>query len=208
MTQLDRGTDLAAIRVRRLAAVFPLFGMFLADVVGLVVIEATLWVATWGVTIVAALWLFFRPLTSPRIPDLREAVLAGDVATAHRMLSRGADARAVRWDRSLLDEALAEGDAEMARLLVAFGAEPAGDWLHRAASTADNPDQIALLLSLGCDPNAPDEHGWTPLHHAAVHGHTRVADALRGAGADPKARTRDGKTAADLAAERRGEGTR
>jgi len=50
-------------------------------------------------------------------------VIAGDLDAAHRMLARGADPRAVRWDRTLPDEARAQGDDEMARLLTAFGAD-------------------------------------------------------------------------------------
>lgn len=112
-TQLDRGTDIAAIRVRRLMAVLPLGGgVFVLEPLG------------WALTIFGVIWLYRRRWTSPPVPDLREAVIAGDLDAAHRLLARGADARAVRWDRSLMDEARAQGDAEMAKLLIAYGAEP------------------------------------------------------------------------------------
>jgi ankyrin repeat protein len=46
---------------------------------------------------------------------------------------------------------------------------------------------VAALLAAGaaCDPR--DAHGWTPLLHACRGGHTRCAQALLAAGADPNA---------------------
>jgi ankyrin repeat protein len=35
--------------------------------------------------------------------------------------------------------------------------------LHLAASSL-RPEYVSLLLSLGCDSNAPDTFEWTPLH--------------------------------------------
>jgi ankyrin repeat protein len=58
---------------------------------------------------------------------------------------------------------------------------------------------MELLLNLGLDPNASDKHGWTPLHHAAACGHTRVAALLLRVGADRSTRATAGQTPADLA---------
>lgn len=117
---MDRGTDLAAIRVRRAVAVVPLLLGLLAAGALLDTIAGLL---TLAVFVVGVVWLFRRPASSPPIPDLRDAVRAGDVDAVRRMLQRGADPNATRWDRSLLDEARAGGEDEIVRLLIAFGAK-------------------------------------------------------------------------------------
>ncbi|HEX7528916.1 MAG TPA: ankyrin repeat domain-containing protein, partial [Thermoanaerobaculia bacterium] len=58
------------------------------------------------------------------------------------------------------------------------------------------------LLEKGADPNATQQSGWTALHNAASQGNLEVVRLLRSNGADLSARTDDGKSAADLAAER------
>jgi ankyrin repeat protein len=44
---------------------------------------------------------------------------------------------------------------------------------------------VRILTRAGVDPNTRGSYGWTPLHWAARHGHTRTAKALLEAGADP-----------------------
>ena len=51
----------------------------------------------------------------------------------------------------------------------------------------------------GADVRAVQRHGYTPLHGAAQNGATVTVDRLLAAGADPTARTDDGRTPADLA---------
>jgi len=64
-TQLDRGTDVAATRVRRLMAVLPLVG-------GLWVLEPL----GWALTIFGVVWLYRRRWTSPLVPGPLGAMVA------------------------------------------------------------------------------------------------------------------------------------
>jgi ankyrin repeat protein len=61
---------------------------------------------------------------------------------------------------------------------------------------------VKRLLEMGADPDARQQSGWTSLHNAASQGNVEIVRLLRANHADVSARTDDGKTAADLAAER------
>ncbi|MGE9297319.1 MAG: ankyrin repeat domain-containing protein [Puniceicoccales bacterium] len=56
-----------------------------------------------------------------------------------------------------------------------------------------------LLLESGADVNAGCEHGWSPVHIAAVWGHGDVVQLLHGAGADMNGRDADGRTPEECA---------
>jgi hypothetical protein len=62
-----------------------------------------------------------------------------------------------------------------------------------------NTEKIKELLERGADPNAKDDVGWTPLHHAAYRGHTHIVELLIKKGADSSIKNKDGKTPADIA---------
>lgn len=75
-----------------------------------------------------------------------------------------------------------------------------------AALAADHPMSINMAPSLreqiASDPSfmtSKDERGWTILHHLALAGSTTGVQVLLEAGADPKAKTAKGHTAAQLA---------
>ena len=65
------------------------------------------------------------------------------------------------------------------------------------------PDDIStqILLKMGADPNAMDCDGFTPLHRAALAGSTWHITDLLEAGADIRAKNRDGHTALEIVAE-------
>jgi ankyrin repeat protein len=58
--------------------------------------------------------------------------------------------------------------------------------LHLAASDGDLP-RVEQFVADGCDINAFDDLGKTPLHYAAERGHLGVATFLLGCGADVNA---------------------
>lgn len=112
--------------------------------------------------------------------------------------------------RTPLFEAARAGKVEMAKLLLAAGANAqagdANDWslLHEAAHNGQAA-MLRVLVAKGLDPNARSRAGNAPLHLAAramAYGPSAPSiesiKALLDAGADKRARNRDGKTAYDL----------
>lgn len=76
---------------------------------------------------------------------------------------------------------------------------PSGLTLLHLASSLGLARFVAGLLSRGADPNLVDNNGHTPMHHAAMNGHTHVIHRLRLAGANHKIRSIRLFTPADLA---------
>lgn len=66
--------------------------------------------------------------------------------------------------------------------------------IHEAAATGNMASVAALLASDSRLVRAKTATCVTPLHYAAVRGHVGVVKQLLGAGADPEARTEDGRT--------------
>lgn len=101
------------------------------------------------------------------------------------------------------------GHVEIARLLIAGGADPEAvarnpmrvQPLHSAAATRQL--EIArLLVKAGADVNESQERGFTPLHAAAQNGDVELARLLLERGADPERATHDGRRPVDFASER------
>ena len=98
------------------------------------------------------------------------------------------------------------GHLEIARMLVESGAgvnRPSRNSirvspLHSAVASGSIP-LLDLLLSHGAAPDAVEFLEATPLHSAAARGSREMVEKLLAAGADRKRKTKDGKTAADLA---------
>jgi ankyrin repeat protein len=94
---------------------------------------------------------------------------------------------------SELWEAVAQGDAEAVRDLLASGTDvnQRGVFdetpLHRAALN-NRPDIAQLLLDNGARANLRNRDGYTPLHEAVTHGATAVLEVLIQKGADINAR--------------------
>jgi ankyrin repeat protein len=133
------------------------------------------------------------------------------------LVDSGADVSAANASgRTPLHLAANFGMVALGRLLIEHGADPdaaAKDGrtpLHEAVRVgvaldiADEREQVArLLLAAGADINRPDGRGLSPLHVIAGD-HFENDGLLRMClenGADPGAKTADGKTAADLAEE-------
>lgn len=74
--------------------------------------------------------------------------------------------------------------------------------LHFAVVATGRADIVQFMLNEGYDKDLLDEKGSTPLHEAAVGGHTGVITINLAAGANVNVRTNRGKSARDLAAER------
>ena len=76
---------------------------------------------------------------------------------------------------------------------------PSGLTMLHLASSLGLTRFVAGLLARGANPNSFDKNGNTPLHHAAMNGHTHIIHRLRIAGASHKVRSLRNFTPADLA---------
>ena len=142
--------------------------------------------------------------------DLFEAAATGHVERLEELLARdGAPVTSYSADGwTPLHLAAFFGQERAAALLIERGA-PLDAWsrndmanqpLH--AAVAGNDTETCLwLLRHGAPVDEKQHGGFTPLHGAAQNGNWDVSTALLERGADPNARTDDGKTAEQLARE-------
>ena len=136
---------------------------------------------------------------------LLDAVRAGNVEALLELLGAGADVNEVRDDdgATLLHVAVASGDVEVVRTLLAGEADPnatdgAGDSpLHIAAHRGDT-GAIVVLVAQGADADARDAQGGTALHRAASRGHGEAVASLLELGADPALTDGAGRSALAL----------
>ncbi len=154
----------------------------------------------------------------PASGPVADAAMRGDLGAVRALLERGVDVNEAQGDgMTALHWAAKRGDAEMARLLVAAGANVAGGTrigrytpLH-LASRAGSAGVVAALLAAGADAGAKTTNsGATPLHLAAESGSSEAMRLLVDAGADPNAREREWKQTPLIfaAARNRAEGIR
>jgi len=162
-----------------------------------------------------ALWAAYtrHPELAPvvlagREPDFFEACALGNRDRVSALLARdGKLVEAYSGDGfTALGLAVFFGHEEIARQLVAAGADvnrPSRNAirvspLHSAVESGSLP-LLDLLLEHGANPDAVEFLQATPLHSAAARGSKEMVERLLKAGADPKRKTKDGKTAVDLA---------
>ncbi|MBE0612829.1 MAG: ankyrin repeat domain-containing protein [Burkholderiales bacterium] len=137
---------------------------------------------------------------------LFDAVVAGDVDRARKLLAAGADCNQRNADgATALMLAAHAGNLELVNALIAAGADVnATDergWgpLTKAVYNADLDrgfaDIVQILIDAGADLEAPIGFGVRPLMLAAGYGETAVVESLLKAGADVLARNEGGLTA-------------
>jgi ankyrin repeat protein len=149
-----------------------------------------------GLTLASALWLSAMVGAAPPASPVADAAMRGDGAAVRALLKDGADANAPRGDgMSALHWAAERGDAEMAGMLLAAGANAGavtriGQYtpLHLAARTGSLAVTDALLAARAAVDAKAVPSGATPLHLAASAGSAPVITRLLDAGADTNAR--------------------
>jgi ankyrin repeat protein len=127
--------------------------------------------------------------------SIAAAAASGDRDTVRALIKNGLDVNEAQGDgTTALHWAAIKGDAEMAQLLLAAGAN------HRAttrlgaytplylAARGGHPAVVAALLSAGADVKAVTSNGTTPLMIAAASGDTRTITTLIENGSDINAR--------------------
>ena len=135
-------------------------------------------------------------------PPLIQAVQAGDLKKAQKLIANGADANQTDdVGFPALSIAASRGDETMTKLLLGAGANvnARSATLHdtalaRAAQTGNGPT-VHVLLAAGANVDDRDGSGWTPLFSAALKGDAEIVETLLSAGADVNARSSNGWTA-------------
>jgi ankyrin repeat protein len=139
-------------------------------------------------------------------------VWSGNLDVVRQLLAKGAEPRqkfllAGVFPMTTLELAAIQDDREMVRLLVNSGV-PVDEQSDDEGMTAlgwsvfkNAVKEARVLLSLGARVDHRDRLGWTPLLWAANvdYGDSKMVELLLGAGADPRARNKEGLTALDLA---------
>jgi len=126
--------------------------------------------------------------------SLDEAVVAGDVERARKLLDAGGDADMPVGNGSLLHVAAGRGDTEMIELLVSRGAavnalDGRGATPLCAAARRDQTEAVRLLLEEGGDPDLRGERGISAFGEASHRGQKEMLRLMLDAGAEIDAPT-------------------
>jgi ankyrin repeat protein len=133
---------------------------------------------------------------------LSEAAMAGHLDVADILLTSGANPKLETVDgNTALSYAAAEAPAELIRLLIRHGAPVNGSKMPPilVASANGNLDAIRALIDARADVDAFDPRGRTALMWAAIRSYEEIVKTLLAAGADPEARSVEGKKASEYA---------
>lgn len=144
---------------------------------------------------------------SKRRSPLHFAALNANEDVIAKLIAANADLNLRDTDgTTALSEAVLNRNERVFAMLIAAGAAPRAHKLTAGRSlvhlAATNPNVLVLkqVIAMGGDPNAPDRHKRTPLHHAAERGSTQVIEALVSMGAAIDAVDEWAKTTAHVAA--------
>jgi len=134
----------------------------------------------------------FTLLKKGRVSELGEYIDANPAALERKDKKTG---------QTLLESALASGNAEVVDMLFSRGVELASathgqNWV---VEMLDNPPMLKTLLWHGADPNAPDALDLVPIYYAARAQNTNALAMLLDVGVDVDARNTSSQTPLQLA---------
>jgi len=128
--------------------------------------------------------------TERSMEALFRSISDGDLAEFSRLVNEGVHQSAKnKLGETPLYFAAEKGETEMAKLLIAKGADakvltPNGETVLHAASMIESSALMTALIEAGAEVNARNLDGETPLHWAALTGTFLAVKALADAGAD------------------------
>jgi ankyrin repeat protein len=122
-----------------------------------------------------------------RFPLMEFASASGDTHTVDVLLAHGLEIWSVAWGKPVV-AALRRGDSVMVHHLILRGAVVDSGDLSPLLFEAIRLAQwkaVSLLLAVGANPNAQEDHGNTALCLAVDYGQVHICSLLVAAGADP-----------------------
>lgn len=153
-------------------------------------------------------------LVAQSAEHIADAAEAGDLALIHDLVSIGARVDQP-WNQLLpIHRAVASGKEEVVGFFLAAGQpidatctakdedlKPPMEFtgLQPIHCSFVHPGLIPFLIKKGAKIDASTGEGWQPIHFAAAFGDTAALRAMIKAGANPAARTRDGKSVLQIA---------
>lgn len=162
-------------------------------------------------TIVLSLLFYCGLLHSNVSDDFLQAVIAGKVELAEKLLSKGADINVtytsekagMSYGETGLIMAATNGDVKMVRMLLSKGADPnktnGGYSALGYAAGSGFVEVVKLLIKKGANVNQTNGDGTTPIASASADGRVEVVKILLNAGADPAIQNLKNENAFDYA---------
>ena len=142
-----------------------------------------------------------RPNINAQAPDgyrpLVWALRKGHKNIVQLLIESGADIDAKdKYGQTDLYKALQVGQTEIAKQLIEVGADAKAEdkFGNTALHIASDAENVKLLIANGADVNAIDEHGFSVISGAAIHGYTKKIKILLDNGADVNAKDQHGYT--------------